>query len=261
MDDDERFDFHGWDCLRYFLARYEESLLSNGSFNWSRLGREYRESYSNDYLAREHIYPRGSEESLTRYRNGQQVRRLGNFVLLPQGVNSEFSNKTVDEKIALMEEARQRVDLLRQNERIKPVYRKAVLFRQRLEERRDGRFGEERQWFRTSTKEANGLVAEAKTFCDLREQEMIAFALRTWRMPDEYIDASEAECFVGMFSFRHEGECYESRRESPLDKTNENFVMQRELEGAIRPQPLNRLNARAAVLNVDLLTVTWPSNE
>ena len=261
LDDDERFDFHGWDCLRYFLARYEESLLSNGSFNWSRLGREYRESYSNDYLAREHIYPRGSEESLTRYRNGQQMRRLGNFVLLPQGVNSEFSNKPVNEKIALMEGARQRVDLLRQNERIQDVHGKAALFRQILEERQDGRFGEERHWFRTSTKEANGLIAEAKTFCDLREQEMIAFALRTWRMPDEHIDAAEAECFVGMFSFRHEGECYESDGESPIDKTNENFVMQRDLEGATRPRPLDRLNARAAVLDVDPLTVTWPINE
>ena len=145
LDDDDGTDFHEWEALRYFLARWEESLRNKQSFEYGRLSRRYRDSHSNDYLAREHIYPASTKGPIADYRDRLQLRRLGNFMLLPQGVNSSLSNKAPGEKIEALAGADQDNALLVQNAQLAGYLEQAGTFVRTLEARTNEAFGSERQ--------------------------------------------------------------------------------------------------------------------
>ena len=262
LDDDETTDFHQWDALRYFLARWEEHLLENQSFEYSRLHRRYRGSHSNDYLALEHIYPSNSEESLQSYRDRLQLRRLGNFMLLSQGVNASLGDKPPAEKVALLREREGRNALLVQNARLGNLFAQASAFRAHLEQRHDPAFGSAgRQRFNGPTKVRNGLLAEAKTLCDLREEEMIRFALRAWRMPGEQLENRDGKRFLGLFSFRFEDETYVSGDERSATKEATNYVLEQLADGEENipgdDALAHRLRRRNDVLGRDVPPVDW----
>ncbi|WP_172330350.1 DUF262 domain-containing protein, partial [Mangrovicoccus sp. HB161399] len=99
LNDDENYDFYTWPWRRYFLARFEESLLDRQSFDFGKLLTQYGKSgRTNDYLSVEHIWPQKPKDTKDRivleYRDGQQIRRLGNLMLLPHGLNITLSNNT-----------------------------------------------------------------------------------------------------------------------------------------------------------------------
>ena len=98
-DKNEDYDFYHWDALRYFLARWEESLLDKQSFDFGRLMRPFRGSLPNDYLAREHIVPTHSPEFITSYNERQQLRRLWQLHAVATGsefcrIQQKFGHKT-----------------------------------------------------------------------------------------------------------------------------------------------------------------------
>jgi hypothetical protein len=222
LDDDDGYDFYGWDELRYFLARWEEGLLKTQSFDFGRLKRRLGASKPDDYLAREHIIPQSTTGPVETYKDSQQLRRLGNFMLLPHGINSSAGNKSLEDKLEVFEKKKSKTILLLQNSRLEQCVKSANAFCARLETRDDKKFGPIGNRFNGSTiKESRDLVV-AKTLCDLREEEMISFALRAWRMEGE---SSAGLAFRGMFSFSYDGRSYVSKEESAETKANENHIL------------------------------------
>lgn len=227
LDDDDSADFFDWKGLRYFLARWEESMMKNQSFEYRRLGSDFHQSHSNDYLAREHIYPASSSGPLANYRRKLLLRRLGNFMLLPQGVNSSLSNDLPEMKAQKLAEHGLQNSLLLQNKQLQGFVDHAQAFQTLLEARSNDAFGSVRKnRFNSQTIGPNQIVAEAKTLCDLREEQMIRFALSAWRMPGESLGEREGEQFLGMFSFRFEDETYQSDKERAATKETANYVVE-----------------------------------
>jgi len=262
LDDDDGTDFYTWDALRYFLARWEDSLLEKQSFEYGRLDRSYRHSHSNDYLAREHIYPKSSKGALVEYRDRLLLRRLGNFMLLPQGVNNSLNDRSPTSKLSALAEHGLQNSLLVQNKQLAGFHEDAIKFRVHLEERNDQDFGSTRQRrFNAQTREPNRVVAEAKTLCDLREEEMVRFALSAWRMPGETLGDKEDERFLGMFSFRFEDETYLSNLERPSTKETENYIIKQVFGADSGKHHLDglekRLMLRNAFLNRVFVPVSW----
>lgn len=103
MEKEENFSFYTWSGLRYFLARYEESLQKNNRKTWDvqtiLLSKRDKKNQSNDVLTKEHIW---AEQNLKDHYNKNHIEknRLGNFVLLGSGDNSSLNNRDVLEKFA-----------------------------------------------------------------------------------------------------------------------------------------------------------------
>ena len=240
----------------HFLSRFEEHLLDSQSFDFARLHlRVSQASRTNDILTIEHIWPRNAENmSVGADNESQQVRRLGNLMLLPHKVNILRSNGDLDFK------AKQTADanaiLLRQNWRAEKDAELAKNFANYLSQRDDKRFGTVRKRFNQPTIEANWELVRIRTLCDLREAEMVRFALEAWRFPDEN---GKGHIFEGMFSLPHGGEAFLPTREHAGTKENENYVMRAE-DGARSkvPPALERLRARRKILGRDEMEpVAW----
>jgi hypothetical protein len=250
LNDNDDYDFYGWEELRYFLARWEEYLLKTQSFDFGRLKHRLGKSNTDDYLAREHIIPQSTKGPVEEYNNKQQLRRLGNFMLLPQGVNAAAGKKTLTEKLDVFEERKQSTILLLQNTRLKEAVSLANNFCNHLEARGDEKFGRTGNRFNISTIKENRELVVAKTLCDLREEEMIAFALRTWRMEGE---RSGNLAFRGMFSFSHDGRCYVSKEEAKETKAIQNYILDTDDKA---PATVRR-KRRDKVLKRAMETVWW----
>lgn len=253
LNDDDGFDFFKWPWRRYFLARFEESLLDRQSFDFDRLLTQYGKSgRTNDYLSVEHIWPKNAEDTtVAAYRKRQQIRRLGNLMLLPHGLNITLSNNTPEVKQTKMNEAK--ITMLRQNRILEDIVTKAEKFVEILQNRDDERFGADRSRFYKKTIEKNGTIALVKTICDLREEAMVSFALKEWRLPGEPDSGNE---FAGIFSFAHSEEAFFSDRETPSNKAKENYVLvQGNTDG---PVGLARLRARNDALECGIVEpVRW----
>ena len=252
IDDDDDFDFYTWPWRRYFLARFEEFLLDRQSFDFSKLTSQYAKSGRlNDYLSVEHIWPKNAKDkTVEEYRERQQIRRLGNLMLLPHGLNITLSNNTPEVKIEKAEAAK--ITLLRQNVTLADVVAKAANFVSVLQNRDDVRFGARRNRFNSKTIEKNGPLALVKTICDLREEEMIEFALSEWRLPGETGVDRE---FLGVFSFAHSDETFQSEKEGASNKSKENYVIVS--KRAASDAALSRLKARNDVMKFEGKQVGW----
>lgn len=250
LDDDDGYDFYGWDELRYFLARWEEELLKTQSFDFGRLKRRLGASKPDDYLAREHIIPQSTTGPVQAYNDSQQLRRLGNFMLLPHGINSAAGNKSLGEKLDVFENKKNDTILLLQNTRLEEKVKLADAFCTHLEARDDEKFGRVGNRFNGPTIDENHDLVVAKTLCDLREEDMIAFALRVWRMEGE---SSSGLAFRGIFSFAYGGRSYVSKEESAATKANENHILDTDRDG----QVTKRRKRRDKVIKRKFKPVHW----
>lgn len=255
LDDDDGYDFYTWPWLRYFLGRFEEHLLDSQSFDFSRLRRRISQtSRTNDILTVEHIWPRNAENQVVGKDNeGQQIRRLGNLMLLPHKVNIQRSNGDLEFK------AKKTVDanaiLLEQNWSAEKVAELAKKFAEYLSQRDDKRFGKVKNRFNKSTIEANWELVRLRTLCDLREEEMIRFALEVWRFPGEI---GLGHVFEGMFSLPYEGETFLPTKEHAGIKENENYVTRaKDGAGGNVPPASKRLAARREVTGHGITPVAW----
>ncbi|RFP85492.1 DUF262 domain-containing protein [Rhodobacteraceae bacterium 63075] len=254
LNDDDGYDFYKWPWLRYFLARFEEHLLDSQSFDFSRLRlRIGQTSRTNDVLTIEHIWPRKAEKQTVEQDNdGQQIRRLGNLMLIPHKVNIQRSNG--DLKFKAEKTADSSAVLLQQNVTAQAADEFAVKFSEYLVQRNDELFGEVKNRFNEPTIEANSDLVRVRTLCDLREEDMIRFALEAWRFPGEN---GMGHVFEGMFSLPSGGETYLPTREDAI-KENENYVMRAEYSArGKRPAAFERLAKRRKVIGNERAPIAW----
>lgn len=255
LDDDDDYDFYTWPWLRYFLGRFEEHLLDSQSFDFSRLRRRMGQTgRTNDVLTIEHIWPRNAKtQTVGEDNDGQQVRRLGNLMLLPHKVNIGRSNGDLEFKAEKTVNAN--AILLKQNWSAEKKAELAKEFADYLSQRDDPLFGEVRTRFNTPTIEANWELVRVRTLCDLREEEMFRFALEVWRFPGE---TGMGHVFEGMFSLSHEGEAFLPTKEHAGIKENENYVTRAKdsAEGNV-PPAFERLAARGEVICGGIAPVAW----
>ena len=255
LSDDDDYDFNTWPWLRYFLGRFEEHLLDSQSFDFSRLHlRQGLTSRSNDVLTIEHIWPRNAENKTVEESNDrQQIRRLGNLMLLPNKLNIQRSNGDLDFKSE--KTSNSQAVILRQNEMTERAAGRAKIFAEYLARREDGAFGEVKKRFNKPTIEANWDIVRVRTLCDLREEAMISFALSAWRFREE---AGSGHSFEGMFSLPHDGEAFLASKEHTGIKANDNYVIRsRDSSGARAAQLLMRIKARRKLIGDEFEPVVW----
>ena len=255
LSDDDDYDFNTWPWLRYFLGRFEEHLLDSQSFDFSRLHlRQGLTSRSNDVLTIEHIWPRNAENKTVEESNDrQQIRRLGNLMLLPNKLNIQRSNGDLDFKSE--KTSNSKAVILRQNEMTEKAAGRAKIFADYLARREDRTFGEVKKRFNKPTIEANWDIVRVRTLCDLREEAMISFALSAWRFREE---AGSGHAFEGMFSLPHDGEAFLASKEHNGIKANDNYVIRsRDASGARAAQLLMRIKARRKLIGDEFEPVVW----
>lgn len=249
------YDFHKWQWLRYFLGRFEEYLLDSQSFDFSRLRlRPGQTGQSNNIWTIEHIWPQNSKNKTVEDHNDrEQVRRLGNLMLLPSKVNIQRSNGDLEFKAETSASAQ--AILLKQNWAAEAAVKQAKKFADYLSQRDNLCFGEVKKRFNKSTIEANWDLVRVKTLCDIREEQMFRFALIAWRFPGE---TGTGLVFEGVFSLPHEGEAFLPTKELAGIKGNMNYVL-RAKDGARVKQSAasQRLAARRKVIGCRLDPTVW----
>ena len=255
LDDGENYDYYSWPWLRYFLARFEEHLLDSQSFDFSRLRLRVGQGMrTNDPLTIEHIWPQNADKKMVaENKDGQQIRRLGNLMLLPHRLNVQLGNG--DLEIKERQSAAAKVSLLQQNKHAKEAARKAKEFCVHLSSRKDEKFGDKKRRFNTPTLEANWDIVRVRTLCDLREEQMIRFALEAWRIPGE---AGSGHAFEGMFSLPFGGEAFQVDKEHVSIKARENYVLSIKGAKAVnKTSAAARLEARQEILCLAMEPVYW----
>ncbi len=171
-DDDEAIDYYSWNGLRFFLASYEEYLNSKRKETWPiekiLVTREEAEKRNkgNDYLSREHIW--ATKNRADQFEASiREKRRLGNFVLLGLSSNIQLQNDEIENKVDFLMEnnaiSMQQVKLL------KEYLTEAIEVAQSRRER----------------KTKNYFHDIAVSLIDQRENQLIKFALKRWRLPNE----------------------------------------------------------------------------
>lgn len=97
------YDYHRWEGLKYFLLNYEQFINKHATVDFRRLEVKSVKGKANDALSVEHIWAK--KHFIRNLNSGPdskiddlQKRRLGNFVLLEQRINTQGSNNPADKK-------------------------------------------------------------------------------------------------------------------------------------------------------------------
>lgn len=192
LDMDEDDNYYKWQGIRYLLANYEHEAKLNANLNWNieniLITREDASKQTNNYLSLEHIW--ASKNRISKFPEDHiQKRRLGNFVLLGLGLNIQNQDKDIDVKINLMNEknnnnADSNYSLIQVKE-LNDYYTKSVEY---LKNEQNNSNKTDHYYYRIS-----------KKINDLRETDLIRFALKRWSFDGEkigifkYVDSFEAE--------------------------------------------------------------------
>ena len=103
LDKDEQWwDYYYWNGLKFFLASYEEQLKKKKgeSIDLQKIMSPQDKASPNDFFQKEHIW---AEKDYTKINVSHKLninkRRLGNFLLLKQSINIKVSNKPPEEKV------------------------------------------------------------------------------------------------------------------------------------------------------------------
>lgn len=177
LDPDEEYDYYNWrDGLRFFLSCYEEKkkIENKLSYNIERMlkMRSDVKDTPNEYLSIEHIWAR--ENLNTIYKSSQiEKRRLGNLVLM--GMSANISQQADDitvkvEKLCTENHIGRGSLDLHQIDELKNIHDKA-----KSHPIVSG----------YSRKTHNYYRELASAFCDIRETNLIKFALERWSLPSE----------------------------------------------------------------------------
>ncbi len=172
LSDDEDFDFYRWQGIRYFLACYEEKIRSKKakrSFEIARIlsGRKSVGDNLNDQLSLEHIWASKNrvEEFSEKFHT---KRRLGNFVLCGISSNIGLSKLDIPEKISLLIESNSAGDGALDMMQVAELNRQLDETYEIMPE------------YKRQTK--NYWRDLAITFCEKREELLIEFALKRWKL-------------------------------------------------------------------------------
>ncbi len=168
IDIDESEDYYYWKGLRYFLAVYEAQLQQENKKTWDiqKIGPRPTGKLSNDRISAEHIWAKNNRKG-NFPEDHIQKRRLGNFVLMELGNNISLKDGDIKDKIDDMKDkssfALCQVDALQKH------YQEA---KEKVEAKYE----------RQSKNYYKDLSAHLN---DLRETELVKFALEQWKLPGE----------------------------------------------------------------------------
>lgn len=174
IDNDEATDYYNWNGLRYLLASYEEKLNEERKESWDiqkilKTREETNKDKGNDYLSREHIWAvknRVSDYDVV----PKEKFRLGNFVLLGLSSNIQLQDSDIEDKIKFMLD-NSSISML-QVKKLEKYFKEA----------------NEMATSRRSRKNKFFYLDQAISLIDSRENELIKFALKRWKMPNERLN-------------------------------------------------------------------------
>lgn len=170
LEADESWDFYEWAGLKFFLASYEQSLCKAKHHTKplpELLSRRDPDVY-NDFYHREHIVAQNDDEDIDEASADYIKRRLGNFVLLREGMNKSASDGSAVDKIQQTYAATGMNRLYQVNE-LKEFLDEAESF-----------VWEKVGWQRN----AKGCRDQRlRRLMDKREERLVAFALNRWHVP------------------------------------------------------------------------------
>ena len=172
LDKDESGNFYDWVGLKFFLASYEEKLRKGNkkSSNLLRIMAPQNADARNDFYQQEHIW---AVEDYARIQDKENLdvnkRRLGNFLLLEESLNSKVKNKPPEEKVKWLyfEDPKKASDTQMIRE-LKEFFNEA---KEAEEESKIRKYKTKNYWLNVY-----------KRFLDRREEEMINFALERWKV-------------------------------------------------------------------------------
>ncbi|MYB35679.1 MAG: DUF1524 domain-containing protein, partial [Gammaproteobacteria bacterium] len=172
LDKDESGDYYDWGGLKYFLASYEQGLQEKQkkSIDLPKMMAPRNPNTPNDFFHKEHIWA-VRETSVIDDIDHRDVnkRRLGNFILLNEGLNITVSDKRIEEKIEMyfnVEKNTPNTLMIRELEKFFTKAQKDTID--------GGRKNKTSQyWYEVYQR-----------FFDMREEKMINFALERWRVPE-----------------------------------------------------------------------------
>lgn len=190
LDEDESGDYYDWGGLKYFLASYEQELQLNEkkSIDLPKIMTSRNPDTPNDFFHKEHILAKADY----RYDDGENLdvnkRRLGNFILLNEGLNIKVSNKRPEEKVEDYFSHSDNTPNTLMIRELKNFFYEA----KKTEEAING-------WKRKTN---SYWLNVYKRFFDMREEKMINFALERWRVPG--LNNSISEVKIDSFGLANE---------------------------------------------------------
>ena len=181
LDKDEAGDYYDWVGLKFFLASYEENLRNEQkeSIDLENIMALRNPAAPNDFFHREHIW---AAKDYTKIDDSEapdvNKRRLGNFLLLKESLNIKVSNDPPEEKLKSYFKDEKNPPNTWMIRELKRFFDKA-----KMEEDSKG-------WQR---KTRNYWCSVYKRFLDRREEKMINFALKRWRVSKLHGNISEVK--------------------------------------------------------------------
>ncbi|MCJ8291029.1 MAG: DUF262 domain-containing protein [Crocinitomicaceae bacterium] len=186
VDNDESIDYYHWNGIRFFLACYEERLNEGRKESWNiekiLIGRgETKKDKLNDYLSKEHIWatqnrtPDFPEDYIDK-------RRLGNFALLGLSTNIQLQKDDIHNKVKFLMDNNS-TSMLQVNDLKKNI---------------DDAWSYVGQELKRKRKNSGFYQCVATRLIDLRETNLVEFALKRWAFEGErmnrfmYIDSFKA---------------------------------------------------------------------
>ena len=182
LDKDESGDYYDWRGLKFFLASYEENLRKkqNESIDLQKIMAPRDPGAPNDFYHKEHIW---AEKDYTKINDSEDLnvnkRRLGNFLLLKESLNIKVSNRPPEEKVELYFADWKNAPNTLMIRELKHLFDEAI-----EEEKILG------GWRKKTSRYWRNIY---QRFLDRREQKMINFALKRWRVSELHGNISKVK--------------------------------------------------------------------
>ena len=182
LDKDEAGDYYSWNVLKFFLASYEEQLKKEKkeSIDFQRIMAPRDPDSPNDFFHNEHIW---AKNCLTKFDDPHNLnvnkRRLGNFLLLKERINLKVRDKPPEVKVE--EYFKDWTDdpntvMIRE---LKVFFDDA---KKKEEKRRPRQRITDNYWYYVY-----------RHFLDMREEKIINFALKRWRVSELHSNISKVK--------------------------------------------------------------------
>lgn len=182
LDLDEDYDYYGWPSLKYFLSTYEIDLNQHRKVSYNELLRSKEDGFKPDDLThREHLWAK-EHKTLDYDENWSthEKKRLGNFALLEGGINSKGQHLDIDRKIDLYFDPSRSSnmqmikDLRKEFQSAEKVFLKDKPFK--IVDRKPALYSR---------------------LIDIREEKMVNWAIKTWKLPTDNDDSIKICSFNG----------------------------------------------------------------
>ena len=181
LDKDEAQNYYNWIGLKFFLASYEERLAEEQkkTIVFHRIMKSRDPKHPNDFYHKEHIWAvkDTSQVDDSDYLDVNK-RRLGNFMLLNEGLNINVSNMPPEDKVNAYFQVKNNDPDTRMIRELKKFFGEA-----QEEEDSTGWSYKTRKYWRNVY----------QRFLDKREEKMINFALNRWRVDELHKSISEVK--------------------------------------------------------------------